>query len=74
MPARASAIRLENSSSVKGLPSAVPWISTMPPEPVMTRDEAMRLAPCPSRDVDVSRTAELAEATAKDPIVGVFLF
>src|SRR5690606_11327859 len=37
MPARASAIRLETSSSVNGLPSAVPWISTMPPEPVMTK-------------------------------------
>ncbi len=37
MPARASARRLAKSSSLKGVRSAVPWISTMPPEPVMTK-------------------------------------
>lgn len=35
-----------------------PFKAKKPPEPVMTRDEAMALAPCPSRDVDASRTAE----------------
>ena len=33
----ASAISAANSSSLKGSPSAVPWISTMPPVPVMTK-------------------------------------
>jgi hypothetical protein len=35
-----------------------PFKTKKTPEPVMTRDEAMALAPRPSRDVDVSRTAE----------------
>ena len=36
-PALARRRRLRNSSSENGLPSAVPWTSTMPPEPVMTK-------------------------------------
>src|SRR5689334_16524215 len=36
-PALASRSRLRNSSSEKGLPSAVPCTSTMPPEPVITK-------------------------------------
>ena len=37
MPARASSIMRANSSSPNGAPSAVAWISTMPPVPVMTK-------------------------------------
>ena len=33
----ASPIKSANCSSEKGSPSAVPWISTMPPLPVMTK-------------------------------------
>ena len=36
-PALARRRRFRNSSSENGLPSAVPWTSTMPPEPVMTK-------------------------------------
>src|SRR5690606_8977772 len=37
MPLRAKACMAANSSSPKGRPSAVDWISTMPPEPAMTK-------------------------------------
>ena len=37
MPLRASARSSASVSSEKGSPSAVPWISTMPPDPVMTK-------------------------------------
>ncbi len=37
MPPLASARSAWSSSSVNGAPSAVPWISTMPPDPVMTK-------------------------------------
>ena len=37
MPPRASFIRLPNSSSENGAPSAVPWISTTPPLPAITK-------------------------------------
>ncbi len=37
MPSRARVFSASNSSSVKGAPSAVAWISTKPPAPVMTK-------------------------------------
>src|SRR5690606_159534 len=37
MPFLASSIRDRNSCSLKGMPSAVPCISTMPPLPVITK-------------------------------------
>ena len=36
MPASARSVRVFICGRVNGVPSAVPWISTMPPEPVMT--------------------------------------